>query len=346
MSYVELLRVRNVLRILAIVLGAFIVIALILRIYFNTYVTNDAAFIRHLQMTPGSKVTHVVLPDGTPRTIIDDPKDQTHVTIDNLGYGGRHIVITEPRDKSHNHHENVTIGSVQVYESANGKTSTTVIDTNGATPFIFYMGIVDVMAFIIATVLGAPFARENDGHLEFALLKPVSRDRFALNVMGVDVLGIFAASIMTVLALLICQSMFEIPHFNFSGVNAQAIAVGIIVPLTWYAMLTAATSSLKRGYGAILGFAWPVAILVTVFGAISWGESLLGKTVHGIFWLLSRIDPLTYIVFPSETGMEGGNTVTTVGATAAGFGLRISIECLLLIVFVALALYQWRRVEA
>ncbi len=344
MSYVELLRVRNVLRVLAIVLGALIVISLVLRIYFNRYVTDDMAFIQHVQMAPGAKVTHTTLPDGTPRTIIDDPHDQTHVTIDNLGYGGRHIVITEPRKKSHE--DNVTIGSIQVFESANGKNSTTVIDTNGATPFMFYMAIVDVMAFIIATVLGATFARENDGHLEFALTKPASRERFAFGVMGVDVGGIIVGSVMTVVALLICQSMFEIPHFDFTGINAQAIAVGLIVPLTWYAMLNAATASLRRGYGAILGFAWPVAILVTVFGIISWGDSLLGKAVHGFFWLLSRIDPLTYLAFPAQTDAHNGTAVTTVGATAASFGMRISIECLLLIIFVALALYQWRRVEA
>ena len=345
MSYVEVLRVRNVLRVLAIVLGALIVIALILRIYFNQYVSDDNAFIQHVQMAPGAKVSHVVLPNGTPRTIIDDPHEKTYVTIDNLGYGGRHIVITEPRHKSR-HNDNVTFGSIQVFESANGKTSTTVIDTNGSTPFLFYMGVVDVMAFIIATVFAATFARENDGHLEFALTKPASREKVAFGAMAVDVAGIVLGSLMTVVALLICQAMFEIPHFDFGGVNAQAIAVGLIVPLTWYAMLNAATTSLKRGYGAILGFAWPVAILITVFGTISWGNSLLGQAVHGFFWLLSRIDPLTYLSFPAQTDVSNGTAVTTVGATAATFGFRISIECLLLIIFVALTLYQWRRVEA
>ncbi len=341
MTYVEWLRVRNVLRILAIVLGILILISLIMRISFNRYVTDDSAFIQHVQMAPGAKVSHEMLPNGVNRTIIDDPGDSTHVIVDNLGYGGRHIVITEPRSKSKHHGDHVTIGSVEVKESVSGNTATTVIDTNGSVPFIFYMIVADVMAFVIATVLGAPFARENDGHLEYALTKPVQRTSFALQTMGVDIAGIVAASVLTIVALIVCQAMFEVPHFDFSGVNLQAILIGIAAPLAWYAMLNAASASMRRGYGAVLGFAWPVAILVTVFAAISWGDSLVGQTVHGIFWVIARIDPLTYLAMPAHS--EAMNTPL---ASAPHFALRISLECLLFLVYVTLALFQWRRVEA
>ncbi|MDP9025616.1 MAG: hypothetical protein M3N13_09620, partial [Candidatus Eremiobacteraeota bacterium] len=172
MTYVEWLRVRNVLRILAVVLGVLIVVSLVLRISFSSYIDSDEAFLKHIQTQPGTKVTHAVLPGGIPQTIIDDPIDKTHVTIDNLGYGGRHIVIQEPKSGDHTSHDHISMGSVQVMESDKGGIRTTVVDTNGAVPFLFYMFASNIVALIIATILGAPFARENDGHLEVALTRP------------------------------------------------------------------------------------------------------------------------------------------------------------------------------
>jgi len=342
MTYVEWLRVRNVLRVTAIVLGVVIAILLIARIAFSRELGNDDAIIAHVQMAPGSTVRHVTLPDGTPRTIIDDPNEQTHVTIDNLGYGGRHIVIVEPHKRADHHNETVSVGSVQVLESANGKTDTTIIDTNGAVPFFYYMAMADIVALIIATCMAAPFARENDGHLEVALTRPASRIMYGVQAMGVDIVAIVGASVMTIVAFIICQSLFEIPHFDFSGVNTQAVVMGIAVPLAWYGALCAATASMKRGYGAVLGFAWPVAILIAAFAAIPWGNSLVGQTLHGIFWFLSRFDPLTY----ASLTISGGAAARTNPPLAADFGPRLAVELLLFVVYSALALIQWKRVEA
>ena len=76
--------------------------------------------------------------------------------------------------------DHVNVGSIQVMESRHGSMTTTVIDTNGAVPMIYYMLLADIVALIVATILAAPFAREIDGHLEIALTKPISRVRFAL----------------------------------------------------------------------------------------------------------------------------------------------------------------------
>ncbi|MEO9171190.1 MAG: hypothetical protein ABI282_05605 [Candidatus Baltobacteraceae bacterium] len=342
MTYVEWLRVRNVLRVVAIILGLSIVVSLVLRISFNGYLKDDSTFLSHIQTQVGTRVTHAVLPNGIPQTIIDDPVDKTHVTIDNLGYGGRHIVITEPKTHSHSH-DHVTIGSVQVTESQKGDTFTTVIDTNSAVPFLYYMILANLAALIVATILGSPLARENDGHLEFAFTRPASRTELALRAMGVDIVGIVAASVMAVIALIVCQAMFEVPHFDFSGINVQAVLIGIALPLAWFAMLTAATTWMKRGYGAIVGFAWPVAILVLVFGTISWGNSLVGEAVHNIFWVIARLNPLTYVSFSTHPETLGNSPASV---AAPDFGPRLAMELILLLIYVALALYQWRRVEA
>jgi hypothetical protein len=338
-TYVEWLRVRNCLRVLAIVLAVCIAIVFILRVTTLRW-DNIGKQINTWETDPGSRVTQTVLPDGTHRTLIDDPRKQTHVVIDDHGYNGKHIVITEPAKMSHTmHNDQVIVGSIEVHESRNRKTTTTVIDTNGTAPFIYYMSIADIVALVMATCLGAPFARENDGHLEIALTKPVSRTRYALGAIGVDIVGILAASLMAILTIFICQLMFELPRVDVAGLNAEAIAMGIIFPITWYAMLCAATSSMRRGYGIVLGLAWPAAILVTVFGAISWGRSLLGQIAHTVFYLLSRIDPFTYITVP-------GTASITLSRILPDFGVRATILIALFLVYAAVAIVQWRRVEA
>ncbi len=341
MTYVEWLRIRNVLRGVAIVLGVLIVVSLVLRISFNRDITNNDAFIRHIQMQPGSTVSNSVLPNGTKRTTITDPADKTLVTIDDVGGGGRHVVIDEPHAGAQSHREIVTVGSVHVESSTKGNRSLTVIDTNASVPFYFFMAAADIVALIIATMLAAPFARENDGHLEIALTKPINRSAYGIAIMGVDLFGILAASAMTIVAVLICQAMFEIPHVDFSGVSANAIIMGIAFPFAWYAMIAASTASLKRGYGAVLGFAWPVAILIVVFGVISWGDSLFGHAVHNIFWTISRIDPLTYADMHFTENHATGAIVAP-----PDFGVRLTIELGLFLIYSALAILQWRRVEA
>ncbi len=341
MTYVEWLRVRNCLRVLAICLGVLIVLVLVVRISFNREITSDEAFISHVQMQPGTKVAHSVLPDGTKRTTIVDPKDNTTVVIDNLGNAGRHVVITEPKANAKEHAERATIGSVHINVERHADMETTTIDTNGTVPFIYYMAFADLVALIIATLLAAPFAREGDGHLEYALTKPVSREAYAVGAIAVDLGGIIAASILTIVALLLCQLMFEVPSFDFSGVNTSAILMGLAGPFAWYAFLAACTASFKRGYGAILGFAWPVAILIAVFGSISWGNSILGEVAHNLFWTVSRIDPLTYVHLAINEDRATGELTTD-----ATFWLRIAIEFALFIIYSALAVMQWRRVEA
>ena len=340
MTYVEWLRVRNVLRVLAIVLGLLILLALVLRISFNSQLQNDDAFIMHVQNQPGTTITKTVLPDGTKRTTVFDPKDDVHITIDNHGFSGRQILIDEPKSHASKHSDNVTIGSIQVLQHIEGNRSITRINTDSSTPFIFFMAGADLVAFLMATLLAAPFARENDGHLEYALTKPVTRERFAIGTMAVDYAAILIGEIITIVALIICQAMFEVPQLDFSGVSVNAILMGILGPFAWYAFLAAITTSMKRGYGAVLGFAWPVCLFVTLFALVPLGPSLLGQAVHHIFWLVSRIDPLTYIsinVRETSTGQLNGPD---------NFLPRLMVEFALFIIYSALAVLQWKRVEA
>jgi ABC-type transport system involved in multi-copper enzyme maturation permease subunit len=338
MTYVEWLRVRNVLRITAIVLGALFLLAVVLRLSIARSGGYEEMILR-MSQDPNTKVTQTTLPDGTHRTIMDNSTDQTHIVVDDHGYAGKHIVITEP---NHRHHKNdhVAVGSVHVDEQHSGSTVTTTIDTNGTTDFSIYMAIASFVALIVATILGAPFAREADGHLEVALTKPVSRTKFALGAIGADVVGLLAVMVMTVLFAIITQALFQVPRFGLSADAMPLFAWAIVLPLSWYALLNAATASLKRGYGAILGFAWPVCIFVAVMGVAQLGDSPLGAAVHSIFWTLSRIDPLTYAHFHSSRGS------VQVSIQDLDYTAKLGILTALTIIYGALAVFQWRRVEA
>ncbi|MFY9664980.1 MAG: hypothetical protein WAL67_08100 [Candidatus Cybelea sp.] len=335
MNYIEWLRVRNCLRTVAIILAVLVVLAVVLRISLARY-ASPATWVANITSDPGTKITHSVPEAGTKRTVIDDPADRTHVVIDDRGSAGTHIVVTEPSGHSH-HDSNLShMGNVVSSHSAGGIT-TTVVDTHGSVPMIFYMAIADIVALIVATILAAPFAREIDGHLEIALTRPCSRVRFALGSIGVDVVGILASSLLTIIALYLCQLLFETWRLDFTGENALAIVMGAALPLAWYAMLCAATTWLSRSYGAVLGFAWPVAILIAGLTRIQ-PSNAVAAVVHDVAWGLSRFIPLTYVHLAGTSGTDN--------YAGLGFEWRLSAEILFFVAYGAIAVWQWQRVEA
>jgi hypothetical protein len=338
MSYIEWLRVRNCLRTTAIILGILVLLAIVLRVSVARYMSPET-WVSHFSMDPGATKSQVTLPDGTKRTIIDDPEEKTHVVIDDRGSAGRHIVITEPSKHAKSEHSHVNVGSIQVVESRNGSMTTTTIDTNGSVPMIYYMAIADLVALVVATILAAPLAREVDGHLEITLTKPCSRTRYALEAIGADVAGILGASFMTIVAFYLCQLLFETPRLDFSGINTQAILMGIACPLAWYAMLCAATTAFSRSYiGALLGV--PAVFLVVGLLTLVQPSNTIALFIHDIAWVLSRLDPLSYVSLgvPNDQG--------TVDYSGTNFNLRLGMEWLFFIAYGAIALWRWQRVEA
>jgi hypothetical protein len=289
--------------------------------------------------SPGTKISHTVLPDGTKRTTIEDAPEQRHVIIDDRGYSGKHIVVTEPSERAHKETVKVSIGSIQAFESRHGSMTTTVIDTNGAVPMIYYMLFADIVGLIIATILAAPLAREVDGHLEIALTKPCSRIRFAVGAMGVDCVGILAASVMTVIAFYVCQLLFESARLDFSGINSRAIAMGIACPLAWYAMLVAATTWLRRAWIGVLVASIPVAIVIGLLTLVH-PYNVIATFVRDAALVLSRFDPLTYVSFAMI--QENG----TFAYASNDFGLRLGAQAMFFVVYGAIAIWQWQRVEA
>jgi len=221
-----------------------------------------------------------------------------------------------------------------------GRGSITTIDTNGEVAFADYASVGIVVALIMATVLGAPFARENDGHLEITITKPVSRIGLGFATMAADAAGIVASFVAGIVFALACTLLFEFPHVTFGPADAVATILGVVAPLAWYALLNASTAWMKRGYGAILGFAWPIALLVFALSLIQPGGNALLTLVGEIFRAIAIVDPITYIhpTVPIEVGGKA-----TIAASAFK---ELAALAALALAYGALALVEWRRIEA
>lgn len=338
MNYVEWLRVRNCVRVTAIILGVLIFLAIVLRISLARYMSPEE-WVRHVSLDPGSTETHVTLPDGTKRTIIDDPSERTRVVMDDHGNAGTHIVITEPTSHARHEHDRIMLGSISVNESSRGRVTTTVVDTNGAVPMLYYMGLADFFALIVATILAAPLAREVNGHLEFALTKPISRARYALAAIGADVAGILVVSVMTVLAFYCCQLMFGTWRLDLSGVNTRAIVMGAACPLAWYATVLVASTWASRGYLAAMLLTPLVAILAAIFAAVH-PDNVVALLLHDIGTAINHLDPLAYVSF---AGFSDHGEIDTADPT---FGFRLGMQVVFFVAYSALALWRWQTVEA
>jgi hypothetical protein len=341
-TYVEFLRVRGILKWTAIVLLAFVALLVVARISFLRVGSGSAlSFVHGIESEKDSRTTNVTLPDGTKRTIVDNPKSGVHIVADYRGYSGTHIVIRETG--SHRMKpSSMAMGDIHVETEPAGKATVTTIDTSRPEDLAYYAGIATFVALVVGTLLGAPFARENDGHLELALTKPKSRTMLALQTFGTDVGGIVAAWILTVVFLFVGHSIFEVPNFFYGPNDTAVILLGLVGTLAWYAMLCAATASMKRAYGIVLGMAWPVALLVMWLGKIQGSTQPVLQTLHAVAVPFSWIDPFTYLHFGPAVTVNG----QPAGSLAVSPYSELPMLAILALVYGAVAVFQWRRVEA
>jgi|SRR5579862_1919024 len=347
MLYVEWLRVRGAIKWTAIVLGALFLIAAVVRIAIIGK-QDYLAWAFNLKADPGAKVSDTLLPDGTHHITIDDPAKKIRVVIDDRGYSGKHMEVYDysGHSTSEMEHSVVSMGSVKVSSMPNGHGTLTVVDSNGETSFRSYLIGALMIALIVATMLGAPFARENDGHLELTLTKPIDRVRFAAGAIGVDVLGILAVLAIGIVFEIVVQAMFEVPKIAFDARTAGEFAACVVAPLAWYAMLTAATASFKRGWGVVLGFAWPVALVVIGLSVIEPQGNPLLIVIRDVGSVLAAVDPLSYMHFGSNAVVATDNEVAVVAPQVTNDLFHAGMLAFLAVLYSLAAIVQWRRIEA
>jgi hypothetical protein len=340
-TYVEWLRVRGALKWTAIVFGFCFVALIVLRVYLFSQGGDWLSYVSGVQNDPTSKVTRSVLPDGTKHSVIVSENGKVNITIDDHGYQGQHVVIldsTDHREKG----KSVVMGSTHVEALPDGNGSRVTIDTGEPEPFVYYAAIASFVALIVATCLGAPLARENDGHLEVTMTKPISREMLALSTIGVDLAGILGAWLLTIFFLVAGHTMFLPPHFIFGMQDLLGIVLGLLGAFAWYAMLCAITASMKRGFGILLGLAWPFSLIVVGLAKANLGTNPVLQALHLGALAISYIDPFAYLHFgPAYT--ENGQPQ---GALAFSAGVEGPALAALFLGYIALAVLQWRRVEA
>jgi hypothetical protein len=196
------------------------------------------------------------------------------------------------------------------------------------------------MALVVATLLAAPFARESDGHLEYALTKPASRLEIGVRTIGVDLAAILIAAAMTVVAEILAQLLFEIPRYDFSDV-LPALGVLVFGSAAWYGLLNAVTASMRRGYGAVLGLSWPISLAIVGLSFVDHVNWLPLQLIAAIAKVVAIFLPLRYMQLePAHVSING--QLVPIGDVT----LNVVVTFVLALIYCTVAVMQWRRVEA
>ncbi len=347
MFYVEWLRVRNCLRVLAIVLGVCFALVVVLRISVGSP-ASQYNWIFQEAGKPGVHITQQQQSDGALRTTIDDTVKGDHIVIVDRGWQGKEITITG-RGVSTDQN-NVQIGSLGVHgQHLAGGSDMVQINTDEPVAARILLVIAAVIALIVGTVLSTPLAKENGDHLEVVWTKPVSRTGMALGMFAVDALGIIAAMALAIVFAIAATALFEVPRLVFDAATLPVLALSVVMPLAWYALLTAASASMKRGRGAVLGLGWFAALVVPSLAVgLSAAPIPLFHAIGAVFNVVTLFDPIAYMHLSANSGP--GNAEPSIGFA---FGVlssppivRAGVLLLLLIVYSVLSLLQWRRLEA
>lgn len=341
MTYVEWLRVVKTLRRTAITLGIIVILAVAGRIWLSFNGPLDGlSYVSQLQRDPASHTNTSTLPDGSRQTVIDNPAKGLHVIVDDLGNGHQILHIT--RSKDADQHIIAMFGNVDEKTSDHGNRRETTIETdNGAAKnSALEFGVAGFIALIAGMVLAGCFSRENDGHLEIAMTKPISRTALGIQTMLVDCAGIVAVWVLSAIAMYVIQALFLGPHFAVTPGDGALAVVVILGAIAWYALLCCSTASLKRNYGIILGTAWIAGQLIPVLAQVPDGSAQFFLLLRTIARPLSWIDPFTY------ARIWIGPPTTTSMLHVLPYQVDIPVLVLLALVYAAFAIGQWRRVEA
>jgi hypothetical protein len=340
-TYVEWLRVAATLKRTAITLGAIVLIAIIARICLSFYGPVDAvSYVRSLQNDPASHVTARTLSNGATETTIDSPQG-FHVVVTDYGHG--HKVIHMLADHGIDRRPMGMYGDGSMRHTTTGTHTETVVETKNDSDkqMASEFGLAGLVALIVGMTLAGGFARENEGHLEIALTRPVSRTALAIGMMLVDAAGIFAAWVMGVIAFELAALVF----FGWSGfgITGRDLLLAIVVLLgaiSWYAVLCCATASLKRNHGIVLGAGWLIGAAIPALARLDSSQPPVFLFLRTVATPLSWIDPFTYarvFVIPPVTAQ----TIHVLPYT-----VEIPVLIALTVVYAAFAIVQWRRVEA
>jgi hypothetical protein len=195
---------------------------------------------------------------------------------------------------------------------------------------LIVLGMAYGLAFL-ATAMGLTFAAENDGHLEFAWTRPITRERYALGILAVDVAGMAVAYVISiaivVLGVLACGGIELFTKSHVAAKDFVPALLGLGFPLLMYAWIAALSASLRRGR-AFAVLLWPAMSVLGVAAA---------ATAPG-----SPFKPVLVAVnqFVNPLAIFGQSNEHDLTLSWALYGLAFAV------VLFGLTIGQWRRLEA
>lgn len=332
MYYVEFLRVMRMLRLVGYVLGAILLLSLVLRPFShggfneaNTIAGVDPSTIPAHTNADGSTTRSFTGKRGQHVTIVVRPDKTETITVDDPAYNGK---------KSWSEH--IEFGHVRVSTSPGGRHRVSKISNDMKIPLYVLLIIASCAAAIVATLLGLALSRENDGHLELAWTKPASRESYALASVAVDSLGILGVMLATLVTIVLVLAIYGGASYITVSDSLTSLLFGMLFALSFYGIVLAATSSMRRG-GLVLSLLWPAALILPGLVRVEWMN--LGTIARA----LNTINPVAYLyAFLSSSQATNMFTLLPNG----GATIQVLAVLVLFIAGVALSLAQWRRLEA
>ncbi len=344
MDYVAALRGRRLIVATAIVLVVGLLVSAVVRMAMPHSLASDLSF-GNIAHEKGAIVTHTVLPNGDKKTVTVLPKKHTRIVAIDRGYLGGTVTITRPARKGERptkprHNFSFAISSTA---STQNGIHTSTIRLSGRTDLGFFAVFAIFVGLIVATMRALSFASENDGHLEMTFARPVARELVALRIVATDTLTIVTTEALTILAGIAGLAMYVSPNLAISPFTGAVLLGAVLIPMAWYGSLLCATASMKRGYGVVVGLAWPIALGLPGIASIQSSLPLL-QGIQALSATLIHIDPLWYLKAVSINSNETMSDLASVWSRSTDTAL-LSVA-ILAVVYIGAAMLQWRRVEA
>ena len=346
MYYVEWLRVRNCLRVLGIIFAIGFGLAILVRLFMPTTLNGGESHYMNVLDQHGVRTTSVRLGNGETRTTVVDSEGDRMVIVDR-GWHGKHVTVSGP-NVSVQGQGNVTVGPIGVhsYDTASG--GEVVVATDEPIDIRFLLVGPMIVGFIIATILGGVLAKENRNHLEIAWTKPVSREVMALGLFGVDAIAITGAIFGAFILELAGIAMYEMPRISADATAIVTAFLMLFGVLAFYALCNAATSSL-RGGGGMKALVWLAVLFVPSISMAALVPVLIFVIIGNVFGGLALLDPLAYLSMSCNNGQCGSGVPQGVFGAAVFVAPpleRLVLVLVLVALYAAASLLQWRRLEA
>ena len=202
-------------------------------------------------------------------------------------------------------------------------------------PLSLFFAIAGIVAAIYGGIYGGSLSEENDGHLALAWTKPVSRTRYALVMMSVDLA--FVASVFVLMVGFVAGIIGQHGALRDVTVDRDAwfnLARFTLAAAAWYGLAQALTASLRQHSGTVRGVAVAIAAILLALGVAD-----LPPFWHAAVKFVNFVNPLVYSAYAYSAHTQQLNPLQT-------WGLDLAALAAIAALGVTLALVQWRRLEA